>query len=136
MAPPDALLKQVCEAIAGELAPVVAPLIAPLVVEQVLQRLREAGQLGAGGAGAAPAVSTEYVSFKDAAKIVGFSPRTISDWVRAGKLKPYGRGRSARVRVAEIHELMAKLGGSSELEATTSTRIDRLAARAGVRRRG
>ena len=67
----------------------------------------------------------EYLSRDEAAKLAGYSAKTITRWIRAGKLRPYGL-RGERVKRSEIENLMAELpstGEAGEDEAAVARRI-------------
>jgi hypothetical protein len=68
----------------------------------------------------------EYLSREDAAQLTGYSAKTITRWIRAGKLRPYGL-RGERVKRVELERLMAELpsadAGAGETEAAIARRI-------------
>ncbi len=71
----------------------------------------------------------EYLSRESAAKLAGYSAKTITRWIRAGKLRAYGL-RGERVKRAELEQLMADLpsaakadGSAGETEADIARRI-------------
>jgi hypothetical protein len=68
----------------------------------------------------------EYLSRDGAALLTGYSAKTITRWIRAGRLHPYGL-RGERVKRAELEQLMADLPSSraeiGETEADVARRI-------------
>lgn len=48
----------------------------------------------------------EYLTIAEAAALVSKSPSTIGEWFRDKKLARYGRGRSVRVKRAELLAVM------------------------------
>lgn len=78
----------------------------------------------------APSVEQpEYLSRESAAQLAGYSAKTITRWIRAGKLRPYGL-RGERVKRLELEQLMADLpsdakndGAAGETEADIARRI-------------
>ena len=68
----------------------------------------------------------EYLSREGAALLTGYSAKTITRWIRTGRLRPYGL-RGERVRRAELEQLMADLPSSRterpETEADVARRI-------------
>ena len=73
-------------------------------------------------ANAASDERAEYLSRDAAATLTGYSAKTITRWIRLGKLRPYGL-RGERVRRAELERLMAELPGGEESEAEIARQI-------------
>lgn len=66
----------------------------------------------------------EYLSRDGAAQLTGYSAKTITRWIRAGKLRPYGL-RGERVRRAELERLMADLPSPTAAADQTEAEIAR-----------
>lgn len=79
----------------------------------------------------APSSSTtvEYLTLDQAAKRAGVSKSTLRNWIRAGTLKAVGRGRTIRVRPADLDAALQ--GGAADddraVVAQASSIIERLA---------
>lgn len=83
-------------------------LLEPLVTE--VRELRTAVSLLSDKDARLPG-DAEYTSVPNAAQLVGVDPRTIRAWIGEGQLRAYGSKGIRRVRIDELHNLMA--AGSS-----------------------
>jgi hypothetical protein len=93
------------------------------------EKLREWISKAPPPANAPSAEQPEYLSRESAAQLAGYSAKTITRWIRAGKLRPYGL-RGERVKRLELEQLMADLpsdaktgGAAGETEADIARRI-------------
>jgi hypothetical protein len=69
----------------------------------------------------------DVVSRKDAAALIGVSPRTTEDWARDGKgpaFRKFGSGRSARI-VYRVGDLLSWLDAQRRSSTTTTTEAAR-----------
>lgn len=86
----------------------------------------------------------EYLSTKEAAELLGLSPKTIRGWLASGVLTPHGTSHALRVSRAELEairpDMAGRPGGRSraELEAEVDARADEMVAarRRREKRRG
>jgi hypothetical protein len=90
------------------------------------EKLREWVPKAPSPANAPSTEQPEYLSRESAALRTGYSVKTITRWIRAGRLRPYGL-RGERVKRAELEQLMAELPSSraetGETEADVARRI-------------
>jgi hypothetical protein len=93
------------------------------------EKLREWISKAPPPANAPSAEQPEYLSRESAAQLAGYSAKTITRWIRAGKLRPYGL-RGERVKRLELEQLMAELpsgaktdGAAGETETEIARRI-------------
>lgn len=70
-------------------------LIRQIAREEALQVVQESRR-------PAPDISAGVVSVPRAAELTDYRPDTIRKWIRAGRIKNYGRLGSPRVKVSEI----------------------------------
>lgn len=88
------------------------------------EKLREWVSKAPPPANAPSAERPEYLSRESAAQLTGYSAKTITRWIRAGKLRPYGL-RGERVKRVELERLMADLPSSEAGGGETETEIAR-----------
>jgi excisionase family DNA binding protein len=79
-------------------------LLEPLMAE--VRELKAAISL-LGDKGSRASVSAEYISIPSAAQLIEVDPRTIRAWISDGQLRAYGSKGTRRVRIDELHNLMA-----------------------------
>lgn len=60
-----------------------------------------------------PRVTNEYISQRDAAKLLGYTDRTIRNMIGDGRLKGYRLGRSVRLKRAEVEAALQPIGGAA-----------------------
>jgi excisionase family DNA binding protein len=54
------------------------------------------------------AVSSEFLTYREAAELARVTPKTIKAWVRRGLLCAYGEGRVKRVKPNDVRERLSE----------------------------
>tara|TARA_R110002095_G_scaffold152227_2_gene131865 strand:+ start:232 stop:564 length:333 start_codon:yes stop_codon:yes gene_type:complete len=94
-------------------------LLEPIVAE--VRELKIAVSL-LGESGSRASGSAEYISIPNAAQLVEVDPRTVRTWISDGQLRAYGSKGTRRVRVDELHNLMAAGSPSNESDVIDLTK--------------